>query len=65
MKLGSTLAMILMLLVAIAHALRLVFQVDITAGTVVVPAWVSVVGIVVPAAIALLLWRERPAQDLR
>ena len=65
MKLGSTLAMVLMLLVALAHALRLLFRIDVTAGDFDVPAWVSVVGIIVPVGVALLLWRERPTRGAR
>lgn len=63
MKPGSTLAFVLMLLVAAAHALRLLFHVAITAGSMAVPAWVGVVGIIVPPGIALLLWRERPVRS--
>jgi hypothetical protein len=62
MKPGSALSFVLMLLVALGHACRLLLHVDITAGSIVVPAWASVVGIVVPLCIALLLWRERPAR---
>jgi hypothetical protein len=62
MKIGSTLAFVLMLLVAAAHALRLLFGVEVTAGDMSVPAWVSVVGIIVPLGIAWLLWRERPVR---
>jgi len=47
------------LLVALAHVLRLVFNVEITVGGTAIPVWVSMVGTVVPAGIALLLWRER------
>lgn len=62
MKLGSTLAMVLMLLVALAHALRLLFRVNVTIGDYAVPAWASVGGIIVPLVIAALLWRERQAK---
>lgn len=61
MKLGSTLAILLLSLVAVAHVLRLILGTQIIVGTMAIPAWVSVGGIVVPAAIAVLLWRERPA----
>jgi len=57
--------MVLMLLVALAHALRLLFRIDVTAGDFDVPAWVSVVGIIVPVGVALLLWRERPTRGAR
>jgi hypothetical protein len=58
MKTGSLLAMLLLTLVAIAHLLRLVTSTDVTVGGWIVPQWVSVMGVIVPAAIAFLLWRE-------
>ncbi len=59
MKTGSMLAILLFILVAIAHLLRVVYGVDVTVGEWNVPQWVSVVGVIVPTAIAVLLWRER------
>jgi hypothetical protein len=59
MKTGSMLAILLFTLVAIAHVLRLVNGTDVTVGGWDVPQWVSVAGTIVPAAIAVLLWRER------
>lgn len=59
MKTGSRLAMLLLLLVAIAHLLRLIFNMPITAGDWVVPQWVSVAGVIVPGGITWLLWKER------
>jgi len=59
MKTGSMLAILLFILVAIAHLVRVVNGVDVTVGEWNVPQWVSVVGVIVPAAIAVLLWRER------
>jgi hypothetical protein len=50
-----------MALVAIAHLLRLVLRVEVVAGGVVVPLWVSLVGFVVPGALAAALWRESRA----
>lgn len=58
MKPGSMLAILLFALVAIAHLLRLVNGLDVTVGGWSVPQWVSVGGVIVPAAIAYLLWRE-------
>jgi len=59
MKTGSMLAILLFILVAIAHLVRVVNGVDVTVGEWNVPQWVSVVGVIVPTAIAVLLWRER------
>ncbi|NIM70988.1 MAG: hypothetical protein GTN86_10145 [Xanthomonadales bacterium] len=59
MKTGTLLAITLFSLVAIAHLLRLIFDVPLTAGSWQVPPWASVLGVCVPAWIAWLLWRER------
>jgi hypothetical protein len=58
MKTGSMLAMLLFILVAIAHLLRLVNGIEVTVGGWILPQWVSVFGVIVPAVIAYLLWRE-------
>ena len=58
MKTGSMLAILLLTLVAIAHLLRLASGIGVTVGGWNVPQWLSVAGVVVPAAIAFLLWRE-------
>lgn len=58
MRPGSSLAVLLLSLVAAAHLLRLFFHVEVIAGGVVIPMWVSAIGVVVPTFIAVLLWRE-------
>ena len=58
MKIGSRLAFIIFILVALAHLLRLVFGVDVVIGDWDAPLWISVLGTVVPALIAWQLWRE-------
>ena len=58
MKTGSKLAIMLFTFVAIAHLVRLLGGVDVTVGEWSVPQWVSVVGVIVPLAIAGLLWTE-------
>jgi len=52
------LASLMLGLVAIAHLLRLVFRVEIVAGGVSVPLWVSLFGLLVPGVLAVALWRE-------
>lgn len=59
MKMGSILAILLLTLVAIAHLLRLVYGIDVSVGEWSVPQWVSAGGVIVPLAIAALLWKER------
>ena len=58
MKTGSLLAVIVFVLVAIAHLLRIVSGTDIVVGGNDIPQWISVVGVVVPGSIAWLLWKE-------
>ena len=58
MKIGSLLAMVVLILVAIAHLLRLIDGTEIIARGVVVPQWLSVFGVVVPGMVAWLLWRD-------
>ena len=55
---ATRLAALLLLLVALAHLLRLVLGTTITIGTYAVPMWVSVVAVIVPAGLAVGLWRE-------
>jgi len=58
MKTGSQIAIVLFAIVAFAHLLRLLFSVRLTAGGWDVPQWISLFGVVVPALVAWLLWRE-------
>jgi len=58
MKTGSTLAILVFMIIAIAHLLRMVYGVNMLIGNWNVPMWLSLLGIVGPAAIAWLLWRE-------
>ena len=58
MKTGSKLAIAVFIVVAIAHLLRLVYAADLIMGSWDSPMWVSVLGVIGPAAIATLLWRE-------
>jgi hypothetical protein len=58
MKPVTTIVAILLMAVSIAHLLRLILQVDIVANRVNIPIWVSILGCIVPAALAFMLWRE-------
>lgn len=58
MKTGTKLAILLFCLVAIAHFLRVVFDVNIIVDSWVVPQWISLFGILVPGLVAALLWKE-------
>jgi hypothetical protein len=58
MKPGSMIAIILFTLVAFGHLLRIVFGLHVTIEGTAIPMWISIVGTVVPAAVAFKLWRE-------
>lgn len=59
MKPMTTIAAMLLFLIALAHLLRLVFQVEIIVNGVTLPMWASILGCVVPAFIAIMLLREK------
>lgn len=58
MKPVSLITALLLLLVAAAHLLRFVLQVEIAIGESVMPMWPSIPACIVPAALAFGLWRE-------
>ena len=58
MKPASLLAAVLLALIAVGHLLRLVFRIVVVAGGVTIPMWVSVVGVLLFATVAVLLRRE-------
>ncbi len=58
MKIGSLLSIVLFSLVALVHLLRLIFGWEVLVEGEVTPMWVSVLGVLVPASLAVMLWRE-------
>lgn len=58
MKTGTKLAIALLMLVAAAHILRLVTQAEIIVDGTAMPQWISVLGIIIPAGISWLLYRQ-------
>lgn len=56
---AATTAALLLGLIAVAHLLRVLFRVPISAGGWQIPVWMSVPGTVVPGLLAVWLWRER------
>jgi len=58
MGLATRSTMILLLVVAVLHLLRLTSQVEVLVGGTVVPRWISVIGVIIPIALAVGLWRE-------
>ncbi len=57
--LGIRLAIVVFVLVAAAHAIRLIQAVDVTIDGWSVPMWISVCGVIVPLVLSWLLWREK------
>lgn len=58
MKPATTIVVIFLLLVSIAHLFRLILQIKVTAGSFEVPMWMSVPACIVTAALAIWLWKE-------
>lgn len=58
-KPATLIAAMLFALIAAAHLLRLVYGTSVMIGEWIVPMWASVLGVLVAAALSILLWRER------
>jgi uncharacterized membrane protein len=58
---ASLLAAALFWLIALAQLLRVLLRVEVRAGDVNIPLWVSIVAFVALAALGTWLWRERRA----
>ena len=55
---ATTAVMFLLIGISIAHLARIIFKVDIVVYGFPLPSWVSVLGCIIPALLAWLLWRE-------
>ncbi len=58
-KQASLVAAILFWLIALAQLLRVLFRVEVTAGGVNIPLWISILAFVVLGTLGIWLWRER------
>jgi hypothetical protein len=58
MKPFTTAALVIFALVAILHALRMLFGWSVTLNGTDIPMWVSVIAFVISAGLAVGLWRE-------
>ncbi len=58
MKPFTTIGAVVFALVAIAHLLRLIFNWVVTIDGITVPYWVSILGLLIPAILAVMLFRE-------
>ncbi len=54
----TMLAVVVFALVALVHLLRLVYGWEATINGAAVPMWGSVLGLVIAAGLAVMLWRE-------
>ncbi|PIV40355.1 MAG: hypothetical protein COS28_09405, partial [Nitrospirae bacterium CG02_land_8_20_14_3_00_44_33] len=45
-------------LVAVLHLLRVIFGWEVIVSGIIIPLWISVVGFIIAAGLAVLLWRE-------
>jgi hypothetical protein len=58
MKPVARLTTIFLALVALGHLLRLALQIEVVAGGVHIPLWLSALAFVLTGGLAILLWRE-------
>jgi hypothetical protein len=54
----TTIAIVIFSLMAVLHVLRLIFGWEAVINGLVIPMWASVVGTIVAAGLAVMLWRE-------
>jgi predicted PilT family ATPase len=58
MKPSIIITIIFLSLVSIAHLLRLIFKVNVMAGTIEIPLSASLIACIITAALAIWLWQE-------
>lgn len=58
MKPFTNLAIAIFILIAVVHLLRLIYGWEATVNSVVIPMWVSVMGLLIAGVLAYFLWRE-------
>ena len=58
MKPFAMITVIFLALVALVHLVRLLFAWEVTVQGIVIPVWVSAIAVVIPGALAIMLWRE-------
>jgi hypothetical protein len=54
----TTVAVVLFVMIALVHLLRLLLGWEVTVNGMVVPKWASGPGFVITAGLALMVWRE-------
>jgi len=63
MKRITTIAVLLLSATSIIHLLRLIFQWEVLVNGMRVKFWLSIIGFIVPAALAVLLWMGNKDDD--
>jgi hypothetical protein len=58
MKPFTAIAAAIFAIVAVVHALRLFLGWEITVSGISIPAWASVLGLVIAGGLAVMLWKE-------
>lgn len=58
MKPFTTVAAVLLGIIAFVHLYRLIRPFEVTVAGDVIPQWVSIVGLILAGGISLMLWRE-------
>jgi len=58
MKPATLLTTVVLLLIALAHVLRLILGTEVTVAGRTIPMWASAAAVIVLAALAMALWRE-------
>jgi hypothetical protein len=58
MKLFTCIGAIFFILIGIIHLLRIMYGVEVMAGTYVLPMWMSYFGFIVPILIGVMIFKE-------
>jgi len=58
MKPFTTLAVVLLALIALVHLYRVVRGLEVVVAGTTIPIWVSIVGLVVAGGLSFMVWRE-------
>ena len=58
MKPFTTIAVIVFILLCLAHVLRLIFGMEVRIGSYDIPQWISIVGILFAGLMAIMVWKE-------
>ena len=58
MKPATLVATIFIALISVMHIIRFVLQVQVTAGGMIIPTWLSLIACVFTGGLAIMLWLE-------